>query len=71
MSGVFSDPEALESQDAAIAARRARKHAQRLTDAREGARVAARIRAAYEERLSLPSGYDQRSEYLRPYPWQD
>ena len=70
MSGIWTNPRALESQHAERAAIEARKRAKRLADARESARVASRIRAAYEELLSRPSDYRPLSDYVPAYPWQ-
>ena len=68
--GGWNAPEALASEKAERARIEARKRANRLADARESARVASRIRAAYEDRLSRPSGYEPESAYVRAYPWQ-
>lgn len=71
--GGWNAPEARASEEAAIAAREARKRAQRLADQRESAKVLARIRAAYEERLEERPGLatTKSSGYRPPYPWQE
>jgi hypothetical protein len=71
MSGFFTDPRALESQHKERAEIAARRRAKRHADERESARVAIRIRAAYEERLAQRPGYlATTSGYRPPYPWQ-
>ena len=69
MPGVFDSPAALQPQKDAVAKRAARERAQRLADQRADAEVAARIRAAYEERLKERPGATH-SDYRPAYPWQ-
>lgn len=73
MPGFFTDPKALESQQVERAEIEARRRSYRTDVTRQSERVAARIRADYEDRLATPQGFDGASlhqGYRPPYPWQ-